>query len=81
MAKDWPYAEHSRLVKAAGGPEQYDRMKFNDGRLSTVPWIVGLSLLVVSGAVVDYIRCKKRDKIIKALEEDMTNDDEKSQAE
>lgn len=81
MSKDWPYAKHSKLVKDAGGPEKYDRMRFNDGRIYMIPYIVGLSLFAVTGLVVDHVRCKKRDKIIKALEEEMNNNDEHSRFE
>ena len=77
MVQNWDYAELSKAVKAAGGPEKYVEMiELNSkkaGKLEMIPWF---GVAVVGGAaiikVVDYFKSKKKEneaEIAKAKEE------------
>ena len=68
MAKNWDYAELSKVAKAAGGPEKYVKMlelaSKKAGRMEMIPWIgaaaVGASLLTVAAfKAVNWFKFEK----------------------
>ena len=79
MAQNWDYAELSKTVKAAGGPEKYVEMielaGKDAGKKAMLPWIVAAAVgpsLVTAAAVVGYFKSKKKKdemEIAKAKEE------------
>ena len=81
MAQNWDYAELSKAVKAAGGPEKYvellEKASKDAGKMEMAPWIgvaaIGTSLLTAATIkVVDYFKSKKKNneaEIEKAKEE------------